>query len=212
LPARTQARFEAFVSDAYLTCGHIGSFRLRVHVTSLFGLLFLVSGRPELLAALFLVILVHEYGHAVLVRRFGARVLSIDIGPLGGLCRFSDTLQDLERAWVAWGGVAAQGALQLLIVGASFAPVSVPWLGELSAMNIVVALLNLLPIPPLDGALAWTVPMLLWRRARASKPRPKLAKAKKRASHLRVVDDAFEDARREGWKRSQRERSDSGDR
>ena len=67
----------------------------------------------------FLLILIHEMGHAVLVRRVGLHAVSIDVHGFGGQCRYAGYPDPLQRSIVAWGGVLAQallGAITLAVV------------------------------------------------------------------------------------------------
>ena len=68
-----------------------------------------------------------------------------------------------QQATIAWGGVIAQGAL-LIVSLVVFSALGWPEAGQrgelgdaLTWTNASVAALNLLPIPPLDGADAWTL-------------------------------------------------------
>ncbi len=114
-----------------------------------------------------LVVLLHEMGHAFWALRYRMEVREILLHGLGGHCAYVGMPSPRQRAVVAWGGVMAQA-----IVFAIALPVSrlVPAANEhvadlygvLVASNLYVALLNLVPIPPLDGAEAWKlVPMML---------------------------------------------------
>ena len=67
-----------------------------------------------------LVVLAHEVGHAVLVRRYRLTVESIDLHGLGGECRYSGLAKGWQTAVIAWGGVLAQALL--LPVGFWLAP------------------------------------------------------------------------------------------
>src|SRR6266566_1122721 len=64
-------------------------------------LLFIVLG-------LFSVLLVHELGHALLVRQFGYEVERISIYPIHGLCHYDEPYSEYEDSVIAWGGVLAQ--------------------------------------------------------------------------------------------------------
>jgi stage IV sporulation protein FB len=107
-------------------------------------------------------LLAHELGHAVLVRRFGHRVVGIEVTGLGGVCNWSGNSSPFEEAAIAWGGVLAQ----LLVFVATelwlwHSPVSSVFGREFARAftdtNLWLMALNLLPIPPLDGARAWGI-------------------------------------------------------
>jgi Zn-dependent protease len=124
-------------------------------------LLIVGGASPPACAGLLLTLLVHELGHALLVWRFHLAVLSIDVHGLGGACRWTGPATDVQRALVAWGGVLAQLLLvtSLELIARLNIAVGSALLAEMlsymTAINLVIILLNLLPIPPLDGAQAW---------------------------------------------------------
>lgn len=74
-------------------------------------------------------------------------------------CR--DTRGEQQRASIAWGGVLGQLVVLLttLLWAKSFDPASHPFVAQLvsafTTTNVIMMLLNLLPIHPLDGAEAW---------------------------------------------------------
>ncbi len=124
-----------------------------------------------LVAALGLV-LVHEVGHALVVRAAGARVVELELNGLGGYCRWQGEVSPVGRAAIAFGGVWAQ--LALLFAALALVPTGLFdgsragfvffWVATQS--NVWMVLLNLLPVKPLDGAEAWRLPLLLGRAAR----------------------------------------------
>jgi Zn-dependent protease len=155
-----------------LTLAHAWGAPIRVHWSLLIGL-FLVGGLKSGAWVGFLaVILAHEFGHAALVRSFGQQVVALTLHGLGGECHWVGRPPPLRRTLIAWGGVAGQAALLGLAWGAmQLVPQMFSgWFGDplggaLVQSNLVMAVFNLLPIPPLDGAEAWR---LLIRRGRAS--------------------------------------------
>jgi len=105
------------------------------------------------------VVLAHQLGHASAVAISGGRLLGLDTTAFGGSCRWRGAGTLLERAWVAWGGVLAQGALlgaALVLSGRYGASGSeAPLRYCFVELNLAVLVINLLPFPPLDGALTW---------------------------------------------------------
>jgi Zn-dependent protease len=119
-----------------------------------------------------IILVVHELGHATVARRRRCSVTTIEIYPLHGLCRFYPNIAD-DVPMVAWGGVLAQLLSAACIMGLAevLAYTQVPSLAPLNAIfgilgpaNVGIALLNLLPIPRFDGAVAWKVVSLFARR------------------------------------------------
>lgn len=154
---------------------HVGSYRgapVRIHWSTPIGA-FVLTGLafvPGAWVGFLLLVLVHELGHAVLVRRFRLSVLSIDVHGLGGVCRWSGSATDRQRAIIAWGGVLGQAVLLVaaLLAAPLFGPSTSPFFRELResliATNLTLMAINLLPVPPLDGAAAWS--LFRWRRSR----------------------------------------------
>jgi Zn-dependent protease len=128
------------------------------------------SFAPGAWLAYLLLILIHEAGHAFVVRRVGARATALDVLGFGGLCWWEGEVTPLQRACIAWGGIWAQ--LVVLVVTA----VCVGFLGHPASKfaddmvnvalwsNLWLIGMNLLPIPPLDGKEAWSLFPLLRRR------------------------------------------------
>ena len=110
--------------------------------------LFLLAG--------FLSILVHELGHALTARRFGA-YSEITLQAFGGYAAYSGVRLTRPQSFA----VTAAGPLVQILLGAAVY-FSLPFLPELNReaayflvvlvwISVVWALLNLLPILPLDG-------------------------------------------------------------
>jgi stage IV sporulation protein FB len=149
---------------------------IRLHWSIPLGALFF--GRFELVPGFWLgfvvLVLIHELGHAFLARSRRLPVYDVQVHGLGGVCvhRRGTPFDD---AIVAWGGVLAQ--LLVLYVPAAIVVRVAPEIATSSAFvaqlfsallwtNLWLAGINLLPIPPLDGAKAWQLPKLWWERRR----------------------------------------------
>ena len=188
----------------WIPLGRIGRLPLRAHWTVPFALLLFSGGRlaPGLWLGIVLVLLVHELGHALLVKRVGLVNLGIELTGFGGLCRFTGEVTPERRAIVAWGGVLGQLTLFVpaLLLDMLVGPWPSPWIADLVyaliVPNAMLAGLNLLPIPPLDGADAWKL-MGIWR-ARWSRRRrkPKASREPDRPQTLREALEEAEDAKR----------------
>ena len=141
------------------------------------GLLFFGGGSLVGALSVGALILVHELGHAVLIRRRSLDPLYIRLHGMGGECTYNPAWATaFDQAFIAWGGVLAQGAVLVVALFLSwlFAPesgIAADVLRVLIGMNAVMIAFNLLPIPGLDGSLAWRiVPMLRgrWEEQRRS--------------------------------------------
>jgi Zn-dependent protease len=101
--------------------------------------------------AFFASILAHEFGHALVARRYGVLTESIDLWALGGVARL-DRESPSPRAdgLIAVAGPATSLLIGLVAFGAGVALQS-PVLGLVGLLNGVLAVFNMLPGAPLDG-------------------------------------------------------------
>jgi Zn-dependent protease len=162
-------------SGGYLEVAQWGGAPVRLHWTLPLGVFVFGHGHYSLGAFLgfVLIVLIHEVGHALVVRRQGLRVVAIDVHALGGVCRWQGNATPIGRARIAWGGVNGQLVAFAAAVGALwvFGEPRTAFAAELAyaftTMNGYMMALNLLPVPPLDGAEAWKLPGLLRARWKA---------------------------------------------
>ena len=135
------------------------------------------SGRYSSLAwnvaeylALFAVVLLHEFGHALACRQVGGTAREIVLWPLGGVAYVNPPPRPGAVLWSIAAGplvnVAFVAALMVLAVweravgGFGFSHSAAHFLKQLLFINIGLLIFNLLPIYPLDGgqilrALLW---------------------------------------------------------
>ena len=117
------------------------------------------------------VILIHELGHLVAAQRLGCKVHSIKLYPIFGLTCFEIPWTRLDHCVIAWSGVLAQALVAVPLVlwvalfgYTRFDAINVVFV-VLGFFSLGVAIFNLIPIPPLDGATAWgLIPALLARK------------------------------------------------
>jgi Zn-dependent protease len=150
--------------SGYLTVGRFRGIPIRFHWSTALGAFFFGGYRfaPAFWVAFVLLVLIHELGHAFMARRLGHAPLGVEVTGFGGLCRWDGSrASEIHRSLVAWGGVLAQGVLLVFTYGYSWLagpPQTVAEYQIVSAFtrtNMYLILINLLPIPPLDGAQAW---------------------------------------------------------
>ncbi len=170
--------------SGYLTLGRPGGIPVRIHWTAPLGAVVLsgLSWRPGAWLGFLLLILVHELGHAALVKINRLRVEEVMIHALGGECRWSGSASELQRSVVAWGGVLGQLLLLVVALVVSYVvSVSSLFVREMLDVwirtNLMIMAINLIPYGPLDGVRAWQLPRL-WNERR---------QREQRRSRLRVV-------------------------
>jgi Zn-dependent protease/CBS domain-containing protein len=105
---------------------------------------------------LFLSILLHELGHAVVALRHGLRTRSITLFMFGGVAQLErDPKDGRTELWMA----AAGPVVSLTLAGLFYTGAALPFVGPsaaavgkyLALINLVLALFNLVPAFPMDG-------------------------------------------------------------
>lgn len=156
------------------TIGRIAGTEIKVHLTFVLFLgwwawLGYREGGPGggltaalLLLALFACILLHEFGHILMARRFGVRTPDVILLPIGGVARL-ERIPDEPRQelLIALAGPAVTAALALIfylllrLTGGDaevdqLNPVA-PFLNQLLVTNVWLLLFNMIPAFPMDG-------------------------------------------------------------
>lgn len=154
--------------------GQIAGTDIKVHVTFLlvvgwWAILGYEEGGPSgaltsalALLALFACILLHEFGHILMARRFGVRTPDVILLPIGGVARLEripdEPRQELLIALAGPAVTLAIAVLLYLILRLSGSNVDViqlsenqPFLAQLLTINVYLLLFNLIPAFPMDG-------------------------------------------------------------
>ena len=115
------------------------------------------------LLALFTCVLLHEFGHILMARRYGVRTPDVILLPIGGLARLERMPEEpRQELLIAAAGPAVTLAIALALFGVlriTGAPLDSAQLGpgqdglaqQILWLNVALLLFNLLPIFPMDG-------------------------------------------------------------
>lgn len=126
------------------------------------GLTFAFSGAASgvamilVVAALFVFVIMHEYGHAVAAQRLGLRPERITMTMFGGIMSFSSDMQMTPRQefWMTIAGPAVTAALAALFYGwASLIETKEikELVQALGRINLYLLIFNAIPAFPMDG-------------------------------------------------------------
>lgn len=153
--------------------GSIFGIPLNVHITFVLLLILIyfvgasVIGAGGLqgvifVALVFASVVFHELSHSIVARHYGIKVEDITLLPIGGVARMADTPEKpIQEIVIAAAGPAASLFLAFLLwfiadifgSGVTISDMSIQGglLAELTAVNFILAIFNLLPAFPMDG-------------------------------------------------------------
>lgn len=153
--------------------GRLFGIELRVHATFFLLLAWIglmgwsAGGAPAAaisvlyIVILFICVVAHEFGHALMARRFGIRTPDVTLLPIGGLARLERMpTKPMQEVAVALAGPAVNVVVFLVLwalFGLAPADTAITDLtlsalpGQIAVLNLVLAVFNLLPAFPMDG-------------------------------------------------------------
>jgi Zn-dependent protease/CBS domain-containing protein len=110
-----------------------------------------VAGNIGFLLALFLCVLLHEFGHALAARRYGIPTKDITLLPIGGVARLERMPTDPKQELV----VALAGPAVNVVIALALVPViavsNVAFFERLFTTNLFLVAFNMIPAFPMDG-------------------------------------------------------------
>lgn len=134
-----------------------------------------------LVAALFVCVVMHEYGHALTARRFGIRTREITLLPIGGVARLERMPEDpKQELLVALAGPAVNVVIALVLFGVLFVMVGISGITDISQitsllsestggflfklmfMNLFLVGFNMIPAFPMDGGRVLRAVLAFW--------------------------------------------------
>jgi stage IV sporulation protein FB len=153
--------------------GAVFGIPVRVHATFLLIVAFVawsaaaagqsIPANLLLVLLLFVCVVLHELGHALMARRFGVRTREIVLYPIGGIARLENIPGGRAEILIALAGPAVNLVLFLVLVagfgaalpagfadGQTLSP-GASLLGNLAVANLWLFLFNLIPAFPMDG-------------------------------------------------------------
>lgn len=155
--------------------GRVGETDIKVHATFVLLLVWYAweawaRGGASLalrgtlfLLALFTCVVLHEFGHILMARRFGVRTPDVILLPIGGLARLERIPEEpKQELLIALAGPAVTLAIALGLYGAlrltgtplspeQLEPAASGLLQKIMWVNVVLLLFNMLPAFPMDG-------------------------------------------------------------
>jgi stage IV sporulation protein FB len=156
------------------TIGRIAGTDIKVHLTFLILVAFWAlagyqGGGPAgaltaafMLLALFACVVLHEFGHILMARRFGVRTPDVILLPIGGVARLERIPSEPRQEFlIAIAGPAVTLAIAVVLYLVLAAMGARPTMGELEPdspflvflmrVNVFLLLFNLIPAFPMDG-------------------------------------------------------------
>jgi stage IV sporulation protein FB len=130
----------------------------------------------------FACVVAHEFGHALMARRYGIRTPDITLLPIGGMARLERMPErPAQEIAVALAGPAVNVVIFLVLVFGFRVDLSIEtltqiedpargFLGRVALVNLMLVLFNMLPAFPMDGGRVFRALLSIWMpRVRATR-------------------------------------------
>lgn len=151
-----------------LQIARVSGIPIRLHFTFLFFLvwIFLAGGQNFdvilLVVLLFLCVVLHELGHALVAKHFGVMTKDITLYPIGGVAMLQGRPKPVQEFWIALAGPAVNVVIAAFLLILSFAltgrapPLTyiqpgASLIGALLSANLLLVIFNMVPAFPMDG-------------------------------------------------------------
>ena len=158
-----------------LNIGKVAGTVVRIHLTFLlflawiFAASYASNGKAAafdglvFMVLLFLCVLLHEFGHIFTARAFGVATPYVTLLPIGGVAQLERIPEEpWEEFLIAIAGPLVNVAIAIVLVlafGATLQPsaasavdnMAIPLVNRLAAVNVFLAVFNLIPAFPMDG-------------------------------------------------------------
>jgi Zn-dependent protease/CBS domain-containing protein len=168
-----------------VTIGRIAGTAVRIHITFLLFLAWIgfsafrqggaqaATQNIVFIVLLFLCVVLHEFGHIFMARRFGIRTPDVTLLPIGGVASLERIPEKpSQELAVALAGPAVNLVIALLLIAVLGAGmegqvdrIDDPALGlatRLAAANVFLALFNMIPAFPMDGGRVLRALLAMW--------------------------------------------------
>lgn len=158
------------VSPWSIKIASVAGIPIRLHITFLLLLAFIaqLAYREEsrvfalILPSVFVCVILHELGHALVAKAFGVGTRDITLYPIGGVALLEKRPKPFQELWIALAGPAVNVVIAGILLAIQIALVGSPpslaagWSGAtylegLFAANISLVLFNMVPAFPMDG-------------------------------------------------------------
>ena len=177
-----------------ISIGKIAGTQLKVHATFFLLLVWIIAAgsiaeglraalvNMAFILAVFACVVLHEFGHAAMARRFGIATPDITLLPIGGMARLERFPDDPRKEiLIAIAGPAVNVAIWLALVVVLNARVSLDQIGSLedpsqgflarlATVNLLLVVFNMIPAFPMDGGRVFRAVLAMsMDRARATR-------------------------------------------